>query len=309
MKDKWLTSKIGIFVSAVLTAILWGSAFPGIKMAYALLEIGSRDIWSQILFAGFRFTLAGVMTLGLIFFTRKKVLLPTRQEAKDFALLGFVLTYLCYFFFHVGLANTTGVKGAILGGLSTFATILCSHFLTLDDKLNFRKCIGCVTGFLGIVIMNLGGDLSGFSFLGEGCMLANALCFGLGSVLSKKIANSRDSSYISGYQLLFGGIGLLLTGALGGGHFRNFGPMAMALILYMAFVSAGGFALWTGLLKRNPSSRVAIYHFLTPVFGAVFSAVLLGEDLFHFSSLGALILVCLGIAVVNCDGIGRKKFF
>ena len=299
MTEKWITTKLGVAVCAISTAILWGSAYPGIKLAYQALGIGSQEVWSQILFAGCRFTLAGIMTLALSFLSKRRIALPTGKEFRSFLLLGFVMTYLAYLFFHVGLANTSGVQGAIWGSLSTFSTILFSHFLTRDDPLTLTRTLGCVLGFLGILLLNGGGGPSGFSLSGEGCLLLNAVCFGLGSVISKRVSYQKDAVFVSGYQLLLGGAGLLVTGLLGGGRFPHVDGSGILLILYLAFVSAGGFALWTSLLKYNPSSRVVIYHFLTPLFGAVFSAMALGEDLFNLRSLGALALVCLGVSVAE----------
>lgn len=251
------------------------------------------------MFAGSRFTIAGLMTLAVFFLSNKKIITPPRKELGELALLGFVITYMNYLFFHVGLANTTGVKGAIWGGLSTFSTILFSHFFMKDDKMTIRKIVGCILGFSSIIVLNLGESMEDFAIMGEGFLLLNAICFGFGSLISKKISYQKDPIYVSGYQLLIGGLGLLFTGILGGGKFSQIGTREILLILYMSFVSAGGFFCWTSLLKYNPSSRVAIYHFLTPLFGAVFSAMVLGDELMNLRNLSALILVCLGIAVVN----------
>ena len=50
-------------IAAVFCCLLWGSAFPGIKIGYRLFAVASEDIGTQILFAGFRFALAGVLVL------------------------------------------------------------------------------------------------------------------------------------------------------------------------------------------------------------------------------------------------------
>jgi drug/metabolite transporter (DMT)-like permease len=71
------------------------------------------------------------------------------------------------------------------------------------------------------------------------------------------------------------------------------------LLIYMAFLSAVAFTLWTTLSKYNKISRVAIYNFLTPVFVTFLSSLFLGENLFTWYNLLALILVCAGIYIVN----------
>ena len=51
---------------AVLANMLWGSAAPVIKTGYRLFEVAADDTASQILFAGIRFFLAGILAIGSI---------------------------------------------------------------------------------------------------------------------------------------------------------------------------------------------------------------------------------------------------
>ena len=54
-----------LILLATLCCLLWGSAYPAIKSGYALLAIGRDDTASQLVFAGWRFVLAGVLLLGM----------------------------------------------------------------------------------------------------------------------------------------------------------------------------------------------------------------------------------------------------
>ena len=63
-----------LVVTAVFCCLLWGSAFPCIKVGYQLFEIPTGDSMSQILFAGIRFTLAGLMTVLAGSVLQKKML-------------------------------------------------------------------------------------------------------------------------------------------------------------------------------------------------------------------------------------------
>ncbi len=44
-----------IILLALLSCLLWGSAFPSIKIGYELFSIGVDDTFEKIIFAGFRF--------------------------------------------------------------------------------------------------------------------------------------------------------------------------------------------------------------------------------------------------------------
>lgn len=61
--EKFFTHPIGVFIAAIVATFLWGSAFPFIKLSYAELGIQPQEVGEQILFAGYRFLLSGVMLL------------------------------------------------------------------------------------------------------------------------------------------------------------------------------------------------------------------------------------------------------
>jgi drug/metabolite transporter (DMT)-like permease len=109
---------------ALLCCFLWGSAFPSIKIGYQLFRIGTEDTSSQILFAGIRFTLAGILAVILSSFTSKKILIPKKNDIAPVFILSLFQTILQYFFFYIGLANTSGVKASVIIGANVFIAIL-----------------------------------------------------------------------------------------------------------------------------------------------------------------------------------------
>ena len=60
-KETFMQKTVVVWLGAMLCCALWGSAFPCIKLGYAMFGIPSDAVGSQILFAGYRFTLAGVL--------------------------------------------------------------------------------------------------------------------------------------------------------------------------------------------------------------------------------------------------------
>ncbi len=77
------------------------------------------------------------------------------------------------------------------------------------------------------------------------------------------------------------------------------------LLLYSAFISAAAFTLWLFLMRYNPAGKVAIYSFLTPIFGTVLSGIFLKETFLTWNNALALLCVCLGIYFVN--SVGKAK--
>lgn len=297
-----------IILLALFCTILWGTAYPAVKIGYELFAIDAADGFGKLLFAGLRFTLAGLMTLAVSIMLQKKLVVPERQHWSGIALLGIVQTTCQYIFFYLGLAGTTGVKGSILYALSTFFVVIFAHFLFPDDSMTLQKIIGCCIGFAGVLLITFDGTGlgGGFAFTGEGFIMLSTLSSALGSIISRRVTQGQDPVVITGYQLTGGGLVLILIGLLGHGHFGAVTGRGLLLLLYMAFLSAAAFTVWTMLLKYNPASKIAIYNFLIPIFGTTFSVMFLGESIFHARSLLALALACAGIYIVNKEFVRKN---
>lgn len=300
---------VNVVLLAVLCTFLWGSAVPGVKMGFELFAVQPQDVYTKILFAGARFTLSGLMTIACACIIGKRLVLPVKKSLGDIALVGLVFTVAQYVFYYLGLYKTAGVKGAILNSTGTFVAVIVAHFFYKNDRMNRSKALGCIVGFLGVVLINLGqGEFTGgFALDGEGFVILASVAFGVGSVLSKRAADRWDSMMVTGYQLLFGGVLLALTGIIGGGHLRAVSFAAVALFLYLAALSAVAFTVWTYLLKYNSVGKILIYNFLVPIFGALLSGVFLGENILDWRIGAALLLVCAGIFVVNRPKGDRTK--
>ncbi len=214
---------------------------------------------------------------------------------------GILQTTLQYIFFYIGMANTTGSKGSVINASNAFFSIITAHFFLKDEKINIRKVAGCITGFAGVILVNIkpGGFGMGFSFQGEGMILLCSAAYGISSVTLKKISERESPAAITAYQLLLGGAVLLVTGLLLGGRIEGFTVKAAALLVYMALLSTVAFNIWAELLKYNAVGKIAVYSFSIPVFGVAFSALLLNEHVLSLQNLAALVLVSAGIVIVN----------
>ncbi|MEN5114236.1 DMT family transporter [Brevundimonas diminuta] len=302
MNTSLYKTRTGVFLLAILCCALWGSAFPAIKSGYALLQVAPTDIASQLLFAGWRFALAGVILLIVAVGMKKPVLAMSGRQAGQVALLGLTQTAIQYVFFYIGLAHATGVKSSIMNATSVFFSVVLAHFIYADDRLSGRKALGCLIGFLGVVVVNLGGGGEfGFDFtlLGEGFIVIAAFVLAAASIYGKRLSRNLDPMVMTGWQLAIGGLILTAAGMAMGGRIQGLDLTSGALLLYLALLSSVAFAVWSLLLKHNPVGMIAAFNFLIPVFGVSLSAVFLGESMLRWSYLIALILVCAGIWLVT----------
>ncbi len=288
---------------AVLCCLLWGSAFPAVKAGYALLHVAKTDMATQMLFAGWRFLGAGLILLVLAVLGRRSIAVP-RDRIASVVGLGLVQTTLQYVFFYVGLAHASGVKSSIMNGTGAFFSVILAHVLYANDRLTPRKVAGCLLGFAGVLIVNLGGKGFDFEFtlLGEGFVVIAAFVLAAASIWGKTLSQTHDPMVMTGWQLAIGGAALLAIGEVAGGHLSGFDARSLALLAYMAGLSAAAFALWSVLMKHNPVGMLAVFNFLIPVFGVLLSGLFLHEPVLAWKNAAALALVCGGIWLVT-----RKK--
>ena len=289
-------------ILALMCCALWGSAFPCVKIGYELFRIEGSG--SQILFAGYRFFLAGVFTFILACVLEKGVITMKKSSVPYVFGQGLLQTTVQYVCFYIGLAHTTGAKGSVINASNAFFSIIAAHFLMSSEKLTWKKVAGCLVGFAGIIIINLepGAWSSGFSLMGEGMVLVCAFSYGLSSVTLKMISDREKPVTITAYQLLFGGAVLILTGAAAGGSVQGFALKSTLLLLYMSLLSTVAFSIWAELLKYNSVGKVAIFGFSIPVFGVAMSAIFLGEQVISVKNLIALVCVSVGIIIINRKG-------
>lgn len=292
---------IVVVMLATLCCLLWGSAYPAIKGGYALLRIAQDDLGGKMLFAGWRFLLAGFVLLAVAWAAGTRPGLRSPRDVGALFALGVTQTALQYVFFYIGLAHTTGVKSSIMNATGTFFSVVLAHFVYRHERLDHRKALGCLVGFAGVLVVNVSPQLARFDFtlLGEGFVVIAAFVLAAASIYGKRLSQRFDAVFMTGAQLAIGGAILLLIGHAAGGSLEHWNWQAIALMAYMVLLSAVAFSLWTVLLKHNPVSLVAVFNFLIPVFGAALSAIFLGESVLEWKNLLALALVCCGIAIVT----------
>ena len=287
-----LSKPLIVCLLAAVSCALWGSAVPVIKIGYGLFSIAETDTWTIILFAGMRFALAGLLVILFSSLLQRKIDLPKKESWGNVVKLSAFQTVGQYILFYIGVANSSGVHSAILTGASNLWAILLACYLFRQERMNLPKLLGCVLGFGGIVLMN---------FTGEGS--------GVASGQAKIYSRTESPVTLTGWQFLLGGLFMCLCALVMGGRLAVVSLAGAGVLLYLGFLSAVAYTLWSVLIKHNEVSGVVIYGFMTPMFGVLLSAVLLGEfsQAFSWNTLAALAMVCAGIVAVNRFGNSAKS--
>lgn len=294
------TNKYFRIIIVLFYTLLWGSAYPLIKIGFLEFGIRNEDNISKCLFAGTRFAISGFGILLLY------SILPIK--GKKFSAAGFIMsmaygiitTSLQYCFTYIGLSNVTGARGTILDQSGVFLIIIASGIFFKSERLTTRKLAGCFIGFGGIVLMNLKGLGTGENFcFGDGMMLLASFCMTIGAILSKFILQDTDAMFMVGVGQMTGGVIMTAVSLILGGRMSLSSTNSKLILAALCIISAAAYVLSNQLIKYNSLSKVSSYNLLIPVFGTMMSGLMLSENVVTFVNLLALLLVSLGIYICN----------
>lgn len=296
-----------VCAAAIFCCALWGSASPFIKLGYRFSR-PDASVPSTLLYAGIRFALAGLLTIIGYSIARRKFLYPKKQNIDKVLTVSAFQTILQYLFFYLGLSLTTGVKGTMLSGSNAFFTILVAALIFRVEKFTPKKIIACLLGLIGIVIVNFNGLTLNVNW-GDAFVIFSNIAYGVSSVLIKKFSKYEDPVVISGYQFAIGGSVMIALGLIFGGKVQFDSPQAIAIIIYLAALSAVAYSLWGILLKNNPVSKVSIFSFMIPVFGVLLSKLMLPSEseINPINLIIALLLICGGVFMLNYNKEKKVK--
>ncbi|WP_108522190.1 DMT family transporter [Bradyrhizobium algeriense] len=275
-----------------LFCLLWSFAFVAGK-------IGVTDCPPLILLAA-RFSLAGVLILGITALRGEAWSSLTWRDAAIFAILGVANNALYLGLGYTGLQTVSaGLGGLIVSANPVFTAVLAAAFL--GEALTWRKVMGLLLGIAGVGFivwhrMSVGtDDWHGILFT-----LASLASIVAGTILFKVLAPKGSLWVGNGVQNLAAGI-VLLPFAFTFSSVADVVPSAR-LVGAFAFLVLGGsilaYLLWFHLLKVCGATAASAYHFLMPPLGMLFAFLVLGEHV-EFRDLLGIVPVALGIYLVT----------
>jgi drug/metabolite transporter (DMT)-like permease len=275
-----------------LFCLLWSFAFVAGK-------IGVTDCPPLILLAA-RFSLAGILILGITALRGEAWSSLTWRDATIFAILGVANNALYLGLGYTGLQTVSaGLGGLIVSANPVFTAVLAAAFL--GEALTWRKVTGLLLGIAGVGFivwhrMSVGtDDWHGILFT-----LASLASIVAGTILFKVLAPKGSLWVGNGVQNLSAGI-VLLPFAFTLADVGDIVPSARLLGAF-AFLVLGGsilaYLLWFHLLKVCGATAASAYHFLMPPLGMLFAFLVLGEHV-EFRDLLGIVPVALGIYLVT----------
>jgi drug/metabolite transporter (DMT)-like permease len=212
----------------------------------------------------------------------------------------------------IGLFQSTGVMGCayysmrwitsgescIISCTSPLLVILLGTVFT-RAAYKGRQWLCVAIGFIG-VIFTFGFHLG----IQQGTFIsfAGAVCFAAATLLVKRWGTAFDMTVLAAYQMLAGGIALLILSAFTEHPFFILSSNSVTVLLWLAIMcSIVQFAIWFYLLRSGDAGKTSAFLFLVPLFGVFSSWLLLGEKVEWYVGVGGA-FICAGIFLVNWEG-------
>ncbi|WP_308669833.1 DMT family transporter [uncultured Anaerococcus sp.] len=297
-----LKDKKTAIIFTLFAMLLWGSAVPTIKTTYAEMNVTAANTGAQILLAGIRFFLAGVLAFVYYLTFNKNRVNKKSIDWKYIIVLSLIQTMVQYLIYYIGMINTTGIKASIIQAMNSFIVVILSAIMLPKEKINRATIFAIIIGTFGIVIANGGfGNVgTGFTLLGEGFILLATTFNALSAVYVRKYGANQNEFFVTAAQFVIGSIPLIIIGLIMNKTKLTFSPLAIVLLIYGAFISATAYITWNTVLKYHAAGEMGMYKLFIPIFGSMLSVLILKEN-FTINLLIGLILVIFGSIILNLN--------
>jgi drug/metabolite transporter (DMT)-like permease len=285
-------------LSLVSCCFLWGLNQVAVKAALPevppLAQAGLRSLGAALLVFGWS------RWRGIPLFERDGTLAGGLLAGSLFA-----AEFACIF---LGLQFTTASRMAVFIYLSPFVVALGMPFIARSERLSLPQLIGLSIAFAGVAWAFAEGftqpAAGARQWLGDALGVAAAVLWGATTLTIRATPLGKASAEKTLlYQLAVSGVALCAASvATGTPWAAHLSPLTWASLGFqMLVVSFASYLLWFWLVRHYAATKLASFTLLTPVFGLLLGAVLLGEPI-TARLLIALAAVAIGIVMVNRAG-------
>lgn len=292
--------KVKVIGMIGLISIIWGYLWVSMK-------VGLQDI-PPFFFTTLRLFI-GALVLITVLIIRRKPILPKGNEWRRFFALGMLMCVGYYALCTYGIQFVdSGISSVLVYTMPIIVSILAHFFL--NERLNWLKGFGLLVGAAGLAtiiapkLLHLSWNLALF---GEIVIVVSAFFWSSANVYTKKIGRDHDKIKMTLWQLIDGGIILLIISLLKEhheiAHLSIHMPSMLALLYSSILGTAVAFVGWNWVLGNIEASIASISLMSVPILGLIFGAIQLHEAITQNVIIGA-IFVCLGILFTS---LPKKK--
>jgi drug/metabolite transporter (DMT)-like permease len=300
--DPWRrASRLNVWLALGTVYLVWGSTYLAIAIAVETLP--------PLFYSGVRFALAGMILAAWLTFRRVDLRI-SRRELGGAAAVGILLLAGGNGLVNVGERTVpSGVAALIVASVPLWIVV---YRLIAGDRVGRDLLFGVLLGLAGVAILVVPGGLNGtVDPVGALVLFGATLSWALGTFLSPRLPMPRHALVSTAYQMLAGGVALMVV-ALVGGELAQVDPAkisARSLIAFaylVAFGSLVGYTAFTWLLRNASVSLVSTYAFVNPVVAVALGALILAEPITPTILIGAGVIVIAVAFIVFRQNAARR---
>jgi drug/metabolite transporter (DMT)-like permease len=299
------TGGMGVRVWAALGVVyvVWGSTYLGIRFSIETLP--------PLLHAALRFTVAGLILLGVVVLARGRgVLRVTPAQLVTAAAAGILLLTGGNGLVSIGEQRVaSGVAALIVAAVPLWIVVLRAM---LRDRPSVATALGVLVGFAGVALLLLPGGSGGIDAKYALLIVLASLSWSIGSLLVARRPVPADPLVLSAVQMLAGGVALFALSAARG-EFGGFSVGQVSLKSWLAvaylvvFGSLVAFTAFVWLLGQAPVSVVATYAYVNPAVAVLLGAAFANERLTGPAAIGGVLILVAVALVVTAEGRARRR--
>lgn len=282
MKEK----KYLVHLSGVVAMIFWGLSFIWSTQVFNYLNPTTTIFFRLIISTIF------LGSLLLLFGMFEKI---EKKDLKLFALAALFEPFLYFIFESYGLLNASPVvSSAVIATIPLFTPI--AAFFFLNERLTSWNIVGFIISFFGVIFMLLNKNLEltvslkGVIFLFSAVIVAVAY-----SISLRKLTLLYKPLTITFVQNVIGMIYFIpmffVMERITPSDIMSIGNYIVSLLSLGVFASSVAYTLWAYAFSKLGAAKANIYSNLIPVFTAIFSCIIIGENISIQKILGILLVI------------------
>lgn len=291
-----MLERVSPYLLLVLAILFWAGNFNLARAIHADIPPLGLSFW--------RWCMAALILLPLAYVPMRKALPLARIHWKLVLALSLLGVAGFNSLVYVGLQTTTATNGVLLQTVTPVFTILLAG-LFLHEHSNLRQWLGLLVSMLGVLVIISQADVGILQRLaftrGDVWILAAALDWAVYTILLRKLPPGLKGLPILGFTVTLGALAILplylhetLTA-----HAMPLTLVSVGSVLYVAvFPSLLSYLFWNDATQRLGASRTGQFSYLLPVFGILLAVLFLGERVYAYHALGA-VLVVGGLVITN----------
>jgi drug/metabolite transporter (DMT)-like permease len=270
--------------------IVWGTNFLFMKMAVSVLD-PLQVVWLRVLFGSLP-----ILTYALL---RKSLKWSDLKNTHHFITMSLLANVLPYFFFVKGTQHLNSGVAGVISGTIPLMTVLFSILFLPSERVNQRKILGLILGFLGVTLIAYRQNTASAAFSGEAkgavFMLLGSVGYATAMVYARMFITplKMGALQLAAYQTFFGSLILTVTTSTQGiAVLWDHPDIILALVLGLGFLGTGcAFVMYYSIIEHLGAVTASSVFYIPPLVALLVGGIFMKETISLIQTFGTFLLL------------------